>query len=137
MIGNCAVLSESDVAQLESLLETVRTAPSNDTACVTALEDAIATAEIRDPNAMPANVVRMNSQVYVVDLDTGEETTYTLVLPQHEDFERHRLSVLAPIGAALLGRKAGQVVTPMTPNGRRRRLRVGAVIGEHHAVTAA
>jgi regulator of nucleoside diphosphate kinase len=79
----------------------------------------------------------MNSQVYVFDLDSGEETAYTLVFPQHADIDRHRISVLAPLGAALLGRRVGQIVRPITPNGRKRRLRVGAIVCEHVAVPAA
>jgi regulator of nucleoside diphosphate kinase len=79
----------------------------------------------------------MNSQVYLFDLDSGEETTYTLVFPQQADIDRRRISVLAPLGAALLGRRAGQIVTPITPNGRRRRLRIGPIVCEQAAVSAA
>ena len=131
------ILSEPDRASLESILEESRKAQGNDAACVRALEDAIDTAEIRKTGAMPTNVVRIHSQVYVHDLDSGEEAAYTLVLPGHADIDRRRVSVLAPIGAALLGRRAGEIVTPVTPNGRRRRLRVGAIVREQVAVSAA
>lgn len=131
------ILLESDVAQIQSLLDLARATPGADGGPLQILQDAIETAEIRKPTAMPANVVRMNSRVYVCDLDSSEETAYTLVFPQHADIDRHRISVLAPLGAALLGRKAGQIVTPVTPNGRKRRLRVGAIVYEEDAVPAA
>ncbi len=131
------ILSEPDCASLESLLEEAKMSPGNDATCVQALEEAIQTAEIRKTAAMPTNVVRIHSQVFVRDLDSGEEAAYTLVLPLHADIDQRRVSVLAPIGAALLGRSVGEVVTPVTPNGRRRRLRVGAIVCEQVAVSAA
>jgi regulator of nucleoside diphosphate kinase len=131
------ILLESDVAQIQSLIEAAKATPGNDGELIQVLQEAIETAEIRKPATMPTNIVRMNSQVYVFDLDSGEETAYTLVFPQHADIDRHRISVLAPLGAALLGRRVGQIVRPVTPNGRKRRLRVGAIVCEHVAVPAA
>jgi regulator of nucleoside diphosphate kinase len=131
------ILLQSDVAQIQSLFETAKAALRNDGELIQALQDAVETAEIRKPATMPTNVVRMNSQVYVFDLDAGEETAYALVFPQHADIDRHRISVLAPLGAALLGRRVGQIVRPITPNGRKRRVRIGAIVCEHIALPAA
>ena len=131
------VLSEADLTLVEAILQDAEKAAGSDSACIRTLEEAIETAEIRRPDAMPTNVVRMHSQVYIRDLDSGEEVAYTLVFPQHADIDRHRVSVLAPIGAALLGRRVGEIVTPVTPNGHRRRLRVGAIVNEHDAAPAA
>lgn len=127
-------LSKSDEEHLRAVLDDA-TSTGRDSRCVETLQEGIETAEIIKAGAMPTNVVRMNSQVYVTDLDSGEETVYTLVFPQHADMERHRVSVLAPIGAALLGSRAGQVIKPLTPGGRRR-LRVGAIVCEHDAAPA-
>lgn len=136
MKGRRIVLSASDVPHLKAVIEHAKISVGNGSGCVHDLEDQLDTADVVQPRAMPVNVVRMNSQVYVTDLDSGEETLYTLVFPQQADMERHRVSVLAPIGTALLGSRAGQVITPLTPGGRRR-LRVGAIICERDAVPAA
>src|SRR3954468_10480119 len=52
---------------------------------------------------VPPDVVTMGSTVRLTDLETGEEETYTLVYPEDADIEENRLSVLAPVGTALLG----------------------------------
>jgi regulator of nucleoside diphosphate kinase len=128
------MLLESDAARLRAVLDDAKTAARRD--CVETLEETIEAAEIVQSSVLPPNVVRMNSEVYVTDLESGEDSVYTLVFPQHADMERHYVSVLAPIGAALLGSRVGQVITPITPAGRRR-LRVGAIVREHDAVPAA
>jgi regulator of nucleoside diphosphate kinase len=69
----------------------------------------------------------MNSTVRVGDLETGEEETYTLVYPEEADIEANRLSVLAPVGTALIGYRAGDVVEWPVPAGVRR-FRVEAVL---------
>ncbi|MCZ7539198.1 MAG: GreA/GreB family elongation factor [Anaerolineae bacterium] len=67
------------------------------------LEQAVGVAEAE---VLP-DVVTMNSKVEVVDLDSGEREVYTLVYPEYADIRLDRISVLAPIGQAILGRRAG------------------------------
>ena len=69
---------------------------------------------------LPPDVVTMGSTVRLRDLETGEEETYTLVYPDEADIEANRLSVLAPVGTALLGYRAGDVVEWPVPAGVRR-----------------
>jgi hypothetical protein len=59
----------------------------------------------------------MNATVRLRDLKTGAEETYTLVYPDEADIEANRLSILAPIGTALLGYRAGDVVEWPVPAG--------------------
>lgn len=66
---------------------------------------------------IPPDVVTMNSTVRVRDLETGEVDTYTLVFPHEADIAVNRLSVLAPVGTALLGYRAGDVVEWPVPAG--------------------
>ncbi|AHF90071.1 elongation factor GreAB [Opitutaceae bacterium TAV5] len=75
---------------------------------------------IEDDTAMPDGVVMINSEVRLQDLDTNEAETWTLALPEHADPAARRLSILAPMGAALIGYKAGDVVTWDMPGGVRR-----------------
>jgi regulator of nucleoside diphosphate kinase len=64
----------------------------------------------------------MNSRVRVLDLSSGREMLYQIVFPGEADLRRNRISVLAPIGMALLGRAAGAVVEWQVPSGMRRLL---------------
>jgi regulator of nucleoside diphosphate kinase len=68
---------------------------------------------------VPPDVVTMNSTVEIIDLESGEPETYTLVYPEQADITRDRISVLAPIGRAILGRAVGDVVSVVTPSGER------------------
>lgn len=71
------------------------------------------------PTQVPRDVVTMHSQVRVRDLRLDEAELYTLVYPEEADLESGRISVLAPIGTALLGARPGQVVRSDTPSGPR------------------
>jgi regulator of nucleoside diphosphate kinase len=69
--------------------------------------------------AIPADVITMNSRVKLLDLDTGEIKVYRLVFPSDARTE-DALSVLAPIGTAILGYKVGSVIEWEVPRGVRR-----------------
>ncbi|HWL17971.1 MAG TPA: GreA/GreB family elongation factor [Opitutus sp.] len=77
-------------------------------------------AVVLDPKAVPANVVTMNSRVEIEDLATGEVEEYTLTFPERANVEQRMLSVLAPIGTAILGYTEGDQVDWNTPGGVRR-----------------
>jgi regulator of nucleoside diphosphate kinase len=77
-------------------------------------------AVIVEPDKMPPNVVTMNSTVLFRDMDDNEEMTYTLVFPAHADMNHNKLSILAPIGTALIGYKEGSVIEWKVPSGIQR-----------------
>ena len=77
-------------------------------------------AEIVDSARVPANVITMNSTVLLRDLDSGVEHTYRLVYPSHARGIPHEVSVLAPVGTALLGYRTGDVISWKVPKGIRR-----------------
>ena len=62
------------------------------------------------PEDVPPRIVTMNSTVVLRDLDTKEKETYTLVFPDAADIANDRLSVLAPVGTAILGERVDDVV---------------------------
>lgn len=80
-----------------------------------------------DPADVPPDVITMNSTVRLRDLDTGDTETFTLVFPEDADVARQRISVLAPIGTAILGYRSGDVILWPVPQGRAR-LRVEQVV---------
>jgi regulator of nucleoside diphosphate kinase len=72
------------------------------------------------PVDAPKGVVTMNSRVRVRDTKSDESDTYVLVYPQEADISEGRVSVLSPLGMALLGERAGKVVEFDAPAGTRR-----------------
>jgi regulator of nucleoside diphosphate kinase len=81
-------------------------------------------AEIVDPRQVPAKVVTMNSQVEILDLVGGARRVVTLVYPEHEDASAGRVSILSPLGAALIGVFEGFSIDYPTPGGRTGTVRV-------------
>jgi regulator of nucleoside diphosphate kinase len=72
----------------------------------------------------PKNIVRMGSDVLFRDDATSEVRRVTLVFPGEADISQNRVSVLTPIGAALIGLRAGQSITWPTRSGELKRLTV-------------
>lgn len=83
-------------------------------------------AEVLPDISVPTDVVRMDSTVRFST--SGSERTVTLVFPEHADIGAGRISVLTPIGTALIGLRPGQSITWLTRDGRRQRLTVTEVI---------
>ncbi len=76
-------------------------------------------ASIVEPAQVPADVITLNSTARLVDQETLEEMVYTLVFPEDADSARGRISILAPIGTAMLGYKTGDTFEWDTPGGKR------------------
>jgi len=118
------VLSKRDAARLDAMLESPQwqKAPTADS-----LLTELARAEVVDDADMPADVVGMHSRVECVDESSGASHVLTLVYPQEADADAGKVSILAPVGAALLGLSVGQSIDWNGPGGRTLRLRVTAV----------
>jgi regulator of nucleoside diphosphate kinase len=91
------------------------------------LEEELQRATIVEPSRIPANVVTMNSVVSFEDVDTGQRSEVTLVYPSAASGMAGRVSILAPIGSALLGLSVGDSIDWPVPGGRSRHLKVTAV----------
>ncbi|HRP73911.1 MAG TPA: nucleoside diphosphate kinase regulator [Luteimonas sp.] len=117
-------VSRRDASRLEALLDSPRW--QND-ATAEALLGELVRAEVVDDADMPAGVVGMHSRVECVDENTGDRHSLTLVYPNEADAGAGRISVLAPVGSALLGLSVGQSIDWPTPQGRTLRLHVDAV----------
>ncbi|MGV8084142.1 MAG: nucleoside diphosphate kinase regulator [Coriobacteriia bacterium] len=77
-------------------------------------------AQIVAPEEVPADVVTMNSKVTLVDAETSERMGVTLVFPPDADAAAGRISVLAPIGTAIIGYREGDTIEWPVPSGLRR-----------------
>jgi regulator of nucleoside diphosphate kinase len=113
-------VTEFDLKRLSALLNSARSRNNKDRYYLSRLEQELEWAQIVYPQDIPSDVVTMNSQARIRDLDSNEEMTFTLVFPAEADYERGRLSIIAPIGTALLGNRAGDTVEWGVPSGVRR-----------------
>jgi len=69
------------------------------------------------PEEIPSTVITMNSKVALIDLETKEEMVYVLVFPQDANISENKISVLAPIGTAMLGYSLGDIIEWKIPAG--------------------
>jgi transcription elongation factor GreA len=84
------------------------------------LEKRISEVASLDISRLPKSRVAYGSKVTILDLDSDEEFTYTLVLPEELDGRPHHLSISSPIGMALVGQEEGNEVRVLIPAGIRR-----------------
>ncbi len=91
-----------------------------DTPASESLEMELHRAVIVDQRAVPADVVTMNSEVVYEDCATSQKRSVTLVYPKDADASRGLVSVLAPLGTALLGLRVNQAIEWPMPNGTKR-----------------
>ena len=117
-------LGSRDLARLEQLLDSpaLRRLPA-----AQALGAELERARVLAPGEVPGDVVTMNATVTCTDEVSGEKHQFTLVYPQDADVATGKVSVLAPVGSALLGLSVGQVIDWQAPGGRALKLRVIAV----------
>ena len=91
------------------------------------LERELLRAHVVSRDEMPKDVVTMNSRVIFENETTGERREITLVYPGSADIDAGRVSVLVPIGTALLGLRVGQSIDWQLPGGERQRYRIVGV----------
>jgi regulator of nucleoside diphosphate kinase len=92
----------------------------HDNAAGELLDQELHRAHVVAPGSVPADVVTMNSEVIYEDCDTLVTRSVRIVYPKDADAGSGRVSVLAPIGSALLGMRVGQTITWRVPNGHKR-----------------
>ena len=84
------------------------------------LEEELERAEVVEQKDIPPDVITMRSTVSLKDLDTGEEMIYWLAFPTEANFDEGKISILAPVGTAMLGYRRGDVIEWQVPSGLRR-----------------
>jgi regulator of nucleoside diphosphate kinase len=111
-------VTDIDLKRLQRLLDApdlIRQRPYLET-LATRLDTA---ATVVPPTEVPEDVITMNSTARLVDLDTGERMTLTVVYPDAADILNGKISVLAPVGIAILGCRQGETVSWQVPDGVR------------------
>ncbi|MCC6293352.1 MAG: nucleoside diphosphate kinase regulator [Bryobacterales bacterium] len=127
-------ITEEDAGRLRRLIAGRRAGHTSDETYLELLEQELDRAELVEPSAIPADVVTMNSEVSLKDLDSGEIREYRLIFPTQSRTE-NSVSILAPIGTAMLGYRTGDVFEWRVPKGIRR-LKVLKVMHQPEAVAA-
>jgi regulator of nucleoside diphosphate kinase len=126
MTDRSIIVTDGDMVTLRRLVRALKYSLFRDQRQLDLLDQTLETAEVRPPGRVPKDVVRMNSRVRVLDFDTRKKGMYRLVFPDEANISRGLISVLAPIGIALLGRRQGEVVEARVPGGIKK-LRVDQV----------
>lgn len=120
------LVTASEHARLSVLAEHALEQPGNE-ATATRLLDELSRARIVADDALPAGAIAVGREIEYLDRHTGRSHTVRLVNPPDADIDAGRISVLSPIGAALVGLSVGQSIDWPVPDGSVRRVEVRAV----------
>ncbi|MDX9736182.1 MAG: nucleoside diphosphate kinase regulator [Thermoanaerobaculia bacterium] len=123
-------VTSDDRKRLQALLS--RPTDTMDRDDVSGLVAEVQRAVVVPASEIPPDVITMNSRARLLDLDQLTTLDYTVVFPEDADFAAGRISVVAPIGAAMLGYRVGDEIEWVVPSGPRR-LRVEAILYQPEA----
>ena len=119
-IKNPIYVTSQDKQRLEDLLMEVQVSDPRKHGDLKALTEELHRAIIVDPKDVPSDVITMNSRAEMRDLESGETVAFTLVFPSEANIDEEKISVLAPIGAGMLGYRVGDEFEWNVPGGLRR-----------------
>ncbi len=125
-------ITASDAEKLQELLWKAQRTEYRNSNYLKMLSGELTRATIINEDTIPPDVITMNSEVSLVDADTGEEMLFTLVFPEEADAIQGKISVLAPIGTAMLGYRVGDDFEWDTPGGKRK-IRIVKVVYQPEA----
>ncbi len=112
-------LTQAEADKIRTLLWNAESSIYQGSPHLKKLEQELNQAIIVEPGQTQADVISIGSTAEMVDVGTGEEMKYTLVFPEAADLSQGRISVLAPIGTAMLGYQVGDTFEWETPMGKR------------------
>ena len=126
-------LTEPDYKRLRGVLDSHVRQSRTLAGELQSLENLLDLARVVRSEEVPRDVVTMNSQVLFRDLDTGREGKVTIAYPAEADPASGRISVLSPVGTALVGATEGQEIELPLPHGNRRNIRIETVVYQPEA----
>ena len=136
MMQNNIIITGPDMEKLRHLLDSLRASANQEQQHLVVLEEELDRARIMPSFEVPPDVVTMNSKVRLTDLQSGKKLTYTLVFPRDANFDQSKISIVAPIGTAILGYRSGDVIEWKVPAGMRR-LRLDEILHQPEAADRA
>lgn len=113
-------ITQDDYNRLEVMISEREKTEAKDSSYLMALRQELDRATIMPSDKIPPQIITMHSRARLKDMDSGEEMVYTLVFPGEADTAANKVSILAPVGTAMIGCKAGDTVTWIVPAGTRR-----------------
>jgi regulator of nucleoside diphosphate kinase len=135
MRHDAILITKTDKARLTDVIGRVLSKGGPDITHLKDLGEELERGIVTESREIPPNVVTMNSTVRILDLDSGERFTYTLVYPEEADIDNNRLSILAAVGTALLGYREGDTIEWPVPAGVRR-MKIEALLYQPEAAGA-
>ncbi len=132
MAGRVIHITKYDMDRLLDLIEGLRSTPKAAKLNLDLLEKEINEGTVVEPENVPEDVITMNSKVNVTDIESGEKMTYMLVFPSEANISKNKLSILAPLGMALLGYRKGDIIEWTVPSGIRK-LKVEEIVYQPEA----
>jgi regulator of nucleoside diphosphate kinase len=111
-------ITNADQSRLEKLLFTREFHVGKDKQHLDNLKQELRQAIVVESKHVSGNVVTMNSRIRLTNLDTGEEMTWTLVFPWKANIDADFISILAPMGTALIGCTTGETIEVEVPSGK-------------------
>ncbi len=126
MISKTIYLTTEDHNRLQKIVnQLIESGDKSET--IKNLQYELKRAVIVQASALPDTVAALYSTVRLKDLETGEVDEWTLTMPEDADTDKQRLSVLAPVGTAIIGLSTGDDFDWETPGGIRR-LKIESVV---------
>lgn len=114
---NTIQITPSDYQLLQNLLANQAATSPEEKACRASLLGELARARIVEAGDIGSNVITLNSKARMTDLESGDLLEFTLVMPQDADVSKGRISILAPLGTAMLGFRSGETFEWTMPGG--------------------
>jgi len=109
-------ITQFDKERLTRIIESHREIGGNES-YLNDLENELMRAKIVSPEKIPGDVITMNSKVRIREITSGTEMVCELVFPNEADIRKNKISILAPVGTALIGYKVGDIVEWKVPAG--------------------
>lgn len=113
-------ITQDDYNRLVVMISEREKSAAKDSSYLVSLRQELDRATIVPSDKIPPQIITMHSRARLKDMDSGEEMVYTLVFPDEADAAANKVSILAPVGTAMIGCKAGDTVTWLVPAGTRR-----------------
>lgn len=114
---NEVFISSIDAARIQSCIDQARSGGLNAPVNLVPLVNELNKAQKINPEKMPSDVVTMNSLVTLKNGKTNKTMEIQVVYPQDADISKNKVSVFAPVGTAILGKKKGSSILWTTPSG--------------------
>ena len=110
-------ITDNDMKRLRELIKVAREFDNEDKKYLRELEDELNKGEVVNSRDVPHDVITMNSKVRLRDINAQKEMICWLVFPNDSNADQGKISILAPIGTALLGYKVGDIIEWKVPAG--------------------